>query len=420
VAALAACQAPAAPSAPAGTGGEAEPASTEVITLQFLYNGSAAMGENWDPAIERWNQEHPEVQVEKTVVGGMTWGEYAQRVAVMLSSGQDIDIFRIAIEGLRLFAAKDIIHPLDDWIERDAAKLDFADYLADVNPIFMEGGSYKGVQYGIPLVFNMMSIWYNPRIFEENGIDRPSEDWTYDDFLEIAQALTKPPDQFGYVEWLGWFTGITPHAFAYVTDPAFIEMMQFRQDLIHKYKVSPEVAMGDVPRQKFFTNRVAFVPDMRNMVLEGVSAGFTDWDTIRWPQKYDKKYVVGTGFYGIPRESRHAEEAWEFMSTIITAREIHERKAEIGYANQSRRSVSLDPELYSIGPEHFEWVYEAVDEGLVDHVPSPPDYPELEAIMNRYQAAILSNEMTAEEGCLAAHEEMTAVIAQREPGVTGR
>lgn len=427
---LSACQ----PGVTPQTGAEvAGSPSAEVITLQFLYNGSAAMGENWDPAVAQWNQEHPAVQVEKTVIGGLTWGEYAQKVAVMLASGQDVDIFRIAIEGLRMFAAKDIIHPLDEWIARDADKLDMADYLEDVNPIFMEAGSYQDTQYGIPLVFNIMSIWYNPKLFEANGIERPSEDWTYDDFLEIAQTLTQPPDQWGFVDWIGWFTGVVPNAFAYGTspltddwnasnadDPKFIEMMQFRQDLIHLYKVAPEIATADNPRPKFFTGKVAMVPDMRNMVLEGTSAGFTDWDTIRWPMKNEKKYTVGTGFYAIPRESRHTEEAWNFMSTNITGRDIHERKAKIGYGNQSRRSVSTDPELYAIGPKHFEWVYEGVDAGMVDHVPSPPDYPELEAVMTRYQASILANEMTAEEGCLAAHEEMNAIIAKREEGVTGR
>jgi len=391
------------------------------------------MGENWDPIIAEWNEEHPNLQVVKTVIGGLTWGEYAQKVAVMLASGQDLDIFRIAIEGLRMFASKGIIHPLDDWLERDADKIALADYLEDVNPIFLEGGSYQDRRYGIPLVYNIMSIWYNTEMFDQNGIDRPSEDWTYDDFLEIAQTLTKPPDQFGYVEWIGWFSGDVPNAFAYGTspltedwnasnanDPKFIEMMQFRQDLIHKYKVSPMVAMGENPRQKFYTGKVAMVPDMRNMVQEATGAGFTNFDTIRWPQRYDKKYVIGTGFYAIPKDSRRTEEAWEFLGTTITGRRIHERKAEIGYANQSRRSVSLDPELYSIGPKHFEWAYEVVEEGLVDHAPSPPDYPELEAIMNRYQASILANEMSAEEGCLAAHDEMNAVIARREPGVTGR
>ena len=428
---LAACQPATAPQT-AGEGGDAAPASTEVITLEFLYNGSAAMGENFDPIIEQWNEENPTVQVEKTVIGGITWGEYAQKVAVMLASGQDLDIFRIAIEGLRMFASKEIIHPIDDWIKRDAEKLDFGEFLEDVSPFFFEAGSYQGHQYGIPLAFNMMSIWYNPKIFEENGIDIPSEDWTYDDFLEIATALTQPPDQWGWVPWIGWFVGVIPHAFAYDTspltddwnasntnDPKFIEMMQFRQDLIHEYKVAPEVASGENPRQKFFTGKVAMVPDMRNMVLEGTAAGFTDWDTIAWPQKYAKKYEVGTGFYSIPMDSRHPEEAWDFMSTVVTGRPIAERKAEIGYANQSRRSVSTDPELYAIGPNNFSWVYEAVDAGLAEHAPSPPDYPEIEAIVNRYQASILSNEMSAEEGCLAAHEEITEVISQRDEGVTG-
>jgi multiple sugar transport system substrate-binding protein len=428
---LAACAAPS-PQQAADESSSDSSEMAETITLEFLYFGSAAMGENFDPIVEQWNEEHPMIQVKKTVVGGMTWGEYAQKVAVMIASGQDLDIIRMAIEGLRMFASKEIIHPIDDWIQRDGDKLDFGEFLDDVSPFFFEAGSYQGKQYGIPLAFNMMSVWYNTTIFEENGIDRPADDWTYDDFLAIATQLTQPPDQWGWVPWIGWFVGVIPHAFAYDTspltpdwnagntnDPKFIEMMQFRQDLIHEYKVAPEVGAGENPRQKFFTGKVGMVPDMRNMVLEGTKAGFTEWDHVPWPQKYAQKYEVGTGFYCIPMESKHPEEAWQFMSTVVTGRAIAERKASIGYANQSRRSVSTDPDLYAIGPTHFAWVYEAVDAGLAQHAPSPPDYPEIESIVNRYQASILSNEVSAEEGCLAAHEEIEEVIARREPGVTG-
>jgi multiple sugar transport system substrate-binding protein len=35
-----------------------------------------------------------------------------------------------------------------------------------------------------------MMIYYNTRVFEEAGISRPSNDWTWEDFLEIAKKLT--------------------------------------------------------------------------------------------------------------------------------------------------------------------------------------------------------------------------------------
>ena len=33
-----------------------------------------------------------------------------------------------------------------------------------------------------------MLIYYNTKMFEAAGIDRPSDDWTWDDFLAIANS----------------------------------------------------------------------------------------------------------------------------------------------------------------------------------------------------------------------------------------
>ena len=54
----------------------------------------------------------------------------------------------------------------------------------------LDGLSLDGTLYLLPNTWNTMLIYYNTTMFADAGIDRPSDDWTWDDFLAVAQQLT--------------------------------------------------------------------------------------------------------------------------------------------------------------------------------------------------------------------------------------
>jgi ABC-type glycerol-3-phosphate transport system substrate-binding protein len=57
--------------------------------------------------------------------------------------------------------------------------------------------------HGIPYIVGLQTIGYNPRLFAESGLQPPSAQWTHDDFLAAAEALTQNANgvqQYGYAE----------------------------------------------------------------------------------------------------------------------------------------------------------------------------------------------------------------------------
>jgi multiple sugar transport system substrate-binding protein len=69
---------------------------------------------------------------------------------------------------------------------------------------FYEGvlstAEYQGKYYGLPWIANPSMVYYNKKLFDEAGVPYPAadDDWTWDEFIEIAKQLSKIQiDSFG-------------------------------------------------------------------------------------------------------------------------------------------------------------------------------------------------------------------------------
>jgi len=125
-----------------------------------------------------------------------------------------------------------------------------------------------GALYGLPDDFTPMVIYYNPQVFTRAHVTLPTATWTWSDLLTDAQLLTldskgrtaRDPHfdaqhvvQYGFrvrkytLEWIYrvWENGsdvLSPNgttAKGYLDSPATIQTLQFLQDMVLKYHVSP-------------------------------------------------------------------------------------------------------------------------------------------------------------------------------------
>lgn len=80
-----------------------------------------------------------------------------------------------------LYAPKGVLHPIDEYMERDGI---------DVNDFFGEALkelSYDGKLYGLPLTVDNRSLFYNKKMFEEKGLEPPT---TWEELRQVAKELT--------------------------------------------------------------------------------------------------------------------------------------------------------------------------------------------------------------------------------------
>jgi len=112
-----------------------------------------------------------------------------------------------------------------------------------------------GRAYGHPDNTHAPALWFNKNLFDEAGIPYPRGGWTWEEFIPIAQKLTRfddrgRPIQFGLMmgswDWTSIFLGqwgasiYNPQGTRSALDsPEAAAAAQFYQDLIHKYGVLP-------------------------------------------------------------------------------------------------------------------------------------------------------------------------------------
>ena len=54
-----------------------------------------------------------------------------------------------------------------------------------------EPGKWDGKQYLLPKDFSPLAVYYNKKLFDAAGVAYPKDGWTWDEFLDTAQKLTK-------------------------------------------------------------------------------------------------------------------------------------------------------------------------------------------------------------------------------------
>jgi ABC-type glycerol-3-phosphate transport system substrate-binding protein len=395
------------------------------VTISFVYFGNVDEIPVLKEMTDGFSRRNPDIEIKFVPVPATTWGDYFDKLATMIAGGTIPDVVRVAIEGTQLFASKGMALPLDEFIERDKAEL--KEFFDDMHPNLPKVFVYKGRTYEFPYEWNNMVVYYNTKLFKENGINRPPDNWDINEFLRIAKKLTKVSqsgevERFGYGLTNGYFWGSMPWIFSFnsnllsddwtksnANDPNFVESLRWMQDLVWKHKVSPVPATMDLATF-FMTGKVAMGGWGRWPVVSFKNSGFYDYDIMYWPKGKTQVSEIGIGGFPIMKGSKYPNEAWKLIK-YLTTKESISLTAGKGVSIPARRSVAYDPKIMGDRPEHFKIFYDSLNNSKP--VPSPPEYNQVENIWLRYLGALTANEMTPEQAAAGAHKEISEVLAQR-------
>ena len=172
---LAACasttdQSSAAPSPDASGGGDGQ------VTLTY-WNLTAADMPFETELIEAFESEHPDIRIKMEQV---PVENFHDKVVLAAQTG----------------TLPDVIQNIPEWTSdfyEAGAILDITADIQDVLDTYIEGGmeltKWNDSYYGLPFRFGTSGIFVNQQMLEEKNITIP-EDWTWDQFYEIAGELT--------------------------------------------------------------------------------------------------------------------------------------------------------------------------------------------------------------------------------------
>ncbi|HEX3301527.1 MAG TPA: sugar ABC transporter substrate-binding protein [Thermomicrobiales bacterium] len=387
------------------------------VTLAYL--GTADQAAVWNNLFALFQEKYPDIELEAQANPVNDWAAFFDAISTQIAGGKVPDVVQVATEGQRLFASRGLCEPINDLIDRDKAEL--ADYFEDIHPKLIEwdqtyNTTKDGSRYYLPGDFNTMGYWYNSEVFTTNGIDEPTDDWTWDQVLAAGEALKAKgiyainvtPEYFiSVMPWLltnGASTLSADWTTATVNTPEAIEAATFMRTLVEKeYSPLPGgtfdqfTATAQGKMAAFGGGRWPII-NMRNLKV------VDKMKIVHWPQKKQKGSPVGWGAYPIMKGTKNKEAAWTFLKFLAS------KEASVYFAEQGgtivpgRKSVANSDSYLANAPEGSLKLYDALE--YATPIPSPDKGNVVQSAIQDAFLQVLTGAVEPEEGLNALNDEI--------------
>jgi ABC-type glycerol-3-phosphate transport system substrate-binding protein len=471
-AALAACQGAAPPTAaPAATKPPADkpaagatPAAAAPATAKGAKSLRVAVNATQQRAQQLTDfgkafQEKNGVAVEWAPFQAPDWDQFFVKLLTEMAGGKSTDLVNVATEGLQLFAGKELALKLDDLARNDKGAIQ--EYFSDVAPSLIESMMYEGSLYVLPVNFNAANMFLNLDALERAGVKAPADDWTANDFREIARKVaakkdaTGQPETFGYAwtnrhwggyipwvfvsgsnllteerapggEWL-WSTFYPDNAAAKgrgggwrwngskANDPANVEALQLLVDMTkEKSALDPAAGGGAAQQTNFVAGKVAMTPAGAFWAAGLKNAGMREgsFDVRLFPKWKSQRHQYGSGGVIGLKASPARDEIWSFMKFWAGKDVMASVLGSPLSSTSPRRSLMTEERMAGI--KNWKVFYDTLDK-LPDTapIPAPPESNQLATILTKHVDLAITGEKSAKEALDLMHQELTKLLAQR-------
>lgn len=417
VVALGGCTAVAPVAAPAA---DAPAASADSpVTIRFR---SYTLGEVRDTAlrdlITQFETEHPNIKVEVELPPG---DQYWDKLQTEFAGGNAPDITVNQMDWVVPGASRGMFVDLNPLMAEDGITLD--DYFY---PMELEWG-YEGGMYGAILYAGGQANYVNKDLLAAAGLDFPAEDWTWDDLLEYAKAMTNEAEN----QWGIMMTPLPPpywsSSFIHgaggtvlneakdqctLTSPEARAGLQFVADLILVHKVMPPPGAFEGQDNPFLTGKVGIL--MGGTWQEGdIRASGFDWDFATMPINADtglRNVQLGSNAWSILGTSQHVPEAWELVKYLSGE---EGQRIMMNFGVPGLTSLVEGQEYRDAhAPQNIDVVWNAFRDYGHDYYPTP-DANEWWSAVDQELSVIWSGEATVEEATERACAAIDEIFARR-------
>ncbi|QGQ99123.1 extracellular solute-binding protein [Paenibacillus psychroresistens] len=343
-----------------GSGGSAEPASTEkvvikegkkVVTLaiQKLHalDKSSAF---YQTAEKKFEEKYPDIDLQIQITED--YEKYQKTTNAALLSGKGPDIFEISSLPIDDYVSKKLILNMNESIEQDKT-LNKSDLQMNILDVMKQNGGL----YVMPLGFSLRGFVGDGDILKNANVD--DKNWNWKEFAEISKKLgdsgterryalaNDPPElllQEMIVDNYAEFVDHTTKK-AKFDSPLFLEAMQQIKKMYDDHVMTSEPA--DVGKQMFYSIRLQSPADFIN----ASHMYFSNPKLLQKPEQKGGARIIPVSQLAINTNSPVKVAAWEFIAYLLSAD---------GQSLQDREGFSL---LKSVNEKQLNDIQEKVKSG---------------------------------------------------------
>jgi len=242
-------------------------AQTE-LTMYYPIAVGGPLTEVVDGIVADFEAANPDVDVTAIYAGN--YDDTRIRALSALNSGEPAQLaVMFSIDAYDLIE-QDLIVPFNDLVEGEEGEA----WLNSFYPALMANGTIEGQVWGIPFQRSTIVAYYNRDMFVEAGLDPDTPPTTWDELVEMGQALTND-DRYGlmipstgYPYWMfqalaiqnGMEVMSNDGLTTFFDDESVVETLAFWQSLSTEHGIMPEgtVEWGTL-RQAFLEGQTAMM-----------------------------------------------------------------------------------------------------------------------------------------------------------------
>ena len=180
---------------------QSTPSSAPSGEIRFGFWGDPAEAGAYEAIVAAFEERYPDIDVAIEYVPDAN--DFYARLATGYAAGDVPDVFLINYRRYGQFAAAGGLTPVGPYL--DESTVVAAD---DYFPGPMEAFTFDGELMCLPQNLSSLVVYYNRDLFDAADLPYPAMNWTWDDFLAAAQALTLDTNGDGDTDQYG--AGIEP------------------------------------------------------------------------------------------------------------------------------------------------------------------------------------------------------------------
>jgi multiple sugar transport system substrate-binding protein len=284
------------------------------------------VGSWWEPIVpgivQDFEAANPgiDLTIEPLPVNG-----YLDKFTSSALGGNPPDVIDLDSTWLATVAAQGLLEPLDEHFS-DIKEADYA-------PGIWAASHFQGAMYALPARGESEVWYYNKTVFDKAGVPYPTDGWTHDDLVRVAQELTIPGEQWGigvpadasdpsnvlslFAPILWYFGGDFLNAdntAAEINSPASVKAIQYWSDFYLKYGASPEGTPNFSTTRDlaplFQANKLGLIVSSSNTFDTLSQTKGLQWGTVLAPDKINRS---GGWTMGIPTGAENPAAARAFL-----------------------------------------------------------------------------------------------------------
>ncbi len=425
------------------------PPAAAPVTITFTGWGGTEENDGVVSAAKTFEGENPDVKINWIQIPE----NYGEKIMAMVAAGTPPDTAFIYNTIFQEYAKKGLLLDITSALQGDPV-LGAKDYF--IEPQESERCTRDGKWYGIGSCWVAPHIYYNADVFEQEGIEPPSnspdEAWSWDHFLEVSRQLTidtkgRHPGENGFdrdnmerwaIQWPTW--SLPLHAaiasngghwlnhetgLIELDKPEATEALQKVADLMLVENVAPRgtamEALGLTNTQMLESGKLAMAVDgswaLAWITKINAKLGTAVCPKLKTPAT-DMQAHIHSGFAG----SKYPEQAWRWLRFLGT--EYYQLKfLKMGLWLPSQTALMTQEGMskwYTERQAPGEGVHPAgYDKIVTEYVPKyghvlymPPGYDEAMSIVNPALDAIWVGDQTAAQALAAVVPEANAILEE--------